>query len=708
MELGYHLSTGILLSEEIKSIPKKSKNPLQPLFEALMNSFEAIGNLGRGNITICFNVHKDLFTEESGKSPTEKYNFENITISDNGIGFNEKEFGRIYTLRDNSKNVNNKGTGRIQFLHYFKESHFSSIYKDNSSSTKYKQCEFVLSKASLFLSKNAIIRVEKDDETASKEIGTIITFTEPLDNKDYDYYAKITPEEIKEFCIRHYLKYFCENVSIMPSIKIKRMVDDIETNVFITMEDIPKPSHSEPLEIKYSTLKDNQIVLTSNKETFTITVFLIEDTKLSTNNIILTSKGAEAIKFGIDCLLPTEKIDGNRYLVLVSSSYIDQKDSDIRGDLKILTSEQYIEQNKDTLEPEEIILLDTIIKDTNIKLRSLRPEIENKYKEKQQDIEELKKMFLLNDQSVNESDIKFNDTDEVVLRKVYQADAKLAAKKDAALKKLLKEAEAINFKDNRNYQQEINSISKKYVQALPMQNRNELAQYIARRRILLNCIDKILDKHRKLGNKDKKITEDILHNLIFQQRSTDAKNSDLWFINEEFIYYQGFSDIELASVKIGTDKLFKNEFSKEEELYLSSLGENRKMNRPDVLLFPSEGKCIIIEFKAPDENVSNHLTQISKYSTLIANYSKPRFKFNTFYGYLIGEAIEPIDIFSTGTGNWIVSEHFDYLFRPLQDIYDNHNVGKVIGSLYTEVIKYSTLFERAKMRNKIFIEKLES
>jgi hypothetical protein len=66
MELEYHFSTNILLSEEIKSIPKKSKNLLQPLFEALMNSFKAIENLRKGNITICFSIHKDLFTEKSG------------------------------------------------------------------------------------------------------------------------------------------------------------------------------------------------------------------------------------------------------------------------------------------------------------------------------------------------------------------------------------------------------------------------------------------------------------------------------------------------------------------------------------------------------------------------------------------------------------------------------------------------------------------
>ena len=708
MDLGYYSTKGILLSEEIKTIPKKSKNPLQPIFEALMNSFEAIEKLEKGSIVICFNIHKDLFTEKDGKSETEKYYFKNITISDNGVGFNEKEFNRIYTLRDNSKNIYNKGTGRIQYLHYFEKSHFNSVYKDKKSSTNYKTCEFTLSKTRPFISRNAIINVEKDEETLSTKIGTILVFTNPINEKDYDFYTKTTPEEVKTLCIKHYLNYFCRNIAVLPLIEIKRIVNANETSVFITKDDIPKPSHTEPMSICYSTLRDNQIVSISRNENFSISIFLIDDKKLHTNNIVLTSKGAEAKFFDIECLLPNEKIDGNRYLVLVSSPYIDQKDSDLRGDIKILTSDQYLEQNRDTFVPEEVILLDTIIKDTNKKLRSLRPEIENKYKEKEKELSELKEMFLLDDQSINASDIKIDDTDEMILRKVYQADARIAARKDVALKKLLKEAEAINPKNKETYQQEINTIAKKYVQALPLQNRNELAQYIARRRILLNCIDSIIDKHKKSGNEEMNITESILHNYIFQQRSTDAENSNLWFISEEFIYFQGFSDIELSLISIGGERIFKDEFSKEEMKYLTSLGENRTIKKPDVLLFPAESKCIIIEFKAPGVNVSNHITQISKYTNLIANYSKTKFKFNTFYGYLIGEAIEPIEIFSTGTGDWVKAEHFDYLFRPSQNIYDNQDFSRIIGSLYTEIIKYSTLLERAKKRNKIFIDKLEN
>jgi hypothetical protein len=46
------------------------------------------------------------------------------------------------------------------------------------------------------------------------------------------------------------------------------------------------------------------------------------------------------------------------------------------------------------------------------------------------------------------------------------------------------------------------------------------------------------------------------------------------------------------------------------------------------------------------------------------------------------------------------------MFRPSQFIRSVE--GAIVGSLYTEVIKYSTLLDRARKRNEIFIKKLEN
>jgi hypothetical protein len=395
MKLGFHKTEGLLLIEELKTIPKKSKNHLQPVFEAIMNSFESIDNLSKGEITIEIHIHKDLFTDKDGKTQTEKCYFKSITVSDNGVGFNDKEFKRFYTLRDNSKNKNNKGTGRIQYLHYFESTQFVSTYNDTHSKTNFKQCVFTLSKSARYLSENALVYVEKDDDAALEMAGTTVTFTRPFDEKDADTFANISVDEIKEQIIKYFLNYFCENRAFLPYISIKRIIDnEIDMSTLISENDIPVPQSTEPFFVNYSILKDNQIEVLDRKEDFIVSVFLIEDNKLKQNNIVLTSKGTEAKKYDIESLLPSEKINGNRYLALVSGNYIDNKDSDIRGDIKILTAEQYKEQYKGNLAADEVILLDALLKSTNEKLRSICPEIQDKFNEKRKSIEELKKRVL--------------------------------------------------------------------------------------------------------------------------------------------------------------------------------------------------------------------------------------------------------------------------------------------------------------------------
>lgn len=121
------------------------------------------------------------------------------------------------------------------------------------------------------------------------------------------------------------------------------------------------------------------------------------------------------------------------------------------------------------------------------------------------------------------------------------------------------------------------------------------------------------------------------------------------------------------------------------------------------MLFPEEGKCIIIEFKAPLVNASDHLTQINKYASLIRNYTNDEFEIKTFYGYLIGEGIEAKDV-QGSVSTFEHSYHLDYLFSPSQRVIGFD--GKENGAIYTEVLKYSSILKRAELRNKIFIEKL--
>ncbi|MDR1931311.1 MAG: hypothetical protein LBQ57_00675 [Spirochaetales bacterium] len=97
------------------------------------------------------------------------------------------------------------------------------------------------------------------------------------------------------------------------------------------------------------------------------------------------------------------------------------------------------------------------------------------------------------------------------------------------------------------------------------------------------------------------------------------------------------------------------------------------------------------------------MAQVDQYANLILNYTEKEFGFKTFYGFLIGEAIERRDVLGV-VGNWEEAPRFKYFYRPSSKVNAFDDRGD--GSIYTEVIKYSALLERAQLRNKIFIQKL--
>ena len=161
LKKGFISGVGINYAGTLPKV-KKVDNQLQPIFEAFTNSLEAIQikqlefpGSDRGSIVI-----KLLFTETLYSFDNHEDDFQEIIIEDTGVGFNDKEFGRLIALNDISKGFSNKGSGRIQFLHYFEKTVFESVYRDRHSKTGFKQIKFTLSKSKPFLDKNSIIRID--------------------------------------------------------------------------------------------------------------------------------------------------------------------------------------------------------------------------------------------------------------------------------------------------------------------------------------------------------------------------------------------------------------------------------------------------------------------------------------------------------------------------------------------------------------------
>ena len=694
------ISTQDLMFIGVLNDIKKSKLHLQPIFEAFTNAIEAIKIKSKletdfkGEITLKINSSENL---------TQNIEFNNIIIEDNGVGFNDGEFKRFNTFKDFTKGYKNLGSGRIQYAHYFDNTEFISVYEEND---EYFERNFIISKDEKYLAQNAIVFLKSCKKTQKKQTGTKIIFNNLLEHSNI--YDNLNEQELKKILIERYVHYFCHNKNILPKIQIKYYVQsELKGETNITKNDIPKIEKSDFIELYYSKIPaiGNKIEKTDKKEKFIIDSFKVKQELLKSNDLKLVSKGEiiDDSNVSLSSLADNDNIKGFKYLFLISSNYIDERDTNLRGVLNIPDKESFL-KNNDIFSNEEIIFED-IQSGINEKINTMYPEIEEVKKNHEEQINKLKEMFLLDEETEKGINISVNDSESKILEKFYEAEAKKTAQVDASIKASIDKLDELDPK-NENYTEILKEEVDKLVKTIPLQNKTSLTHYVARRKLVLDLFQKILDKrlHTQINNKAN-YDEALIHNLLFQQQSKNPETSDLWIINEDFIYFKGSSEKQLSKLELNEKKVFKTKFTEEEEKYLHSLGENRKIKRPDVLLFPDEGKCIILEFKTPDTNVSDHLTQINLYASLIRNYSDDEFQITTFYGYLIGESIEPNDVMGR-VSSFEYSYHLDYLFKPSEKVKGFN--GKTDGSIYTEVIKYSTLLERARTRNKIFIDKLNS
>lgn len=114
---------------------KKSKTALQPIFECFTNALEAIKikqntyKSHKGEITIRINASETTVQSTELKS---------ISITDNGIGFNDEEFKRFNTFKLTNKGFKNLGSGRIQYVHYFDTTTIKSVFEHDGKFLKEK------------------------------------------------------------------------------------------------------------------------------------------------------------------------------------------------------------------------------------------------------------------------------------------------------------------------------------------------------------------------------------------------------------------------------------------------------------------------------------------------------------------------------------------------------------------------------------------
>ena len=685
----------------LKSI-KKSSNVLQPLFEAFTNSLEAITL--RLQTGASFDPYIKVSLDFSPNLQGDRAELLSLSVTDNGIGFNKQSYERLVVFKDDTKGFRNHGSGRLQMIHFFEKVIFNSIYQEGDT---LEEREFTLSKSKEFLDKNTILRTKNPTQIKGREIQTTVKLSRLWDErKDGKEFVSCSLSELKEKLIQHYLLHFCSIRASLPHISIVYSIRGEEReNIKIDTNDIPTPTREDisfEVPIYQYLAETNKIDSTENNVVINILPYRISSNILSSNEIRITSKGevSETQKLKLTCVASDSSLGGNRYLFLLKSDYFDELEGDERGYIELLDKTEFKRRGKQDGYVEPQLLLNDIQEKVNDVAREVYQEISEHNEMFRERAEQLKKDYLLSEEALKE--LNFSDSTEDIFKKAYIYDAKILAKENANYENNVQNLKHLDPSSD-DYGIRLAELVDNVVTSIPIHNRVELSKYVTRRNMVIELMGKILDRMLDCQDKAKRNEDEkLLHNLIFKQHSDNPLTSDLWLINEEYMYFKGSSERFLSKVELEGKKIFREEFEAEEERYLSSLGENRKNVRTDVLLFPSEGKCVIIEFKNPNVNIAEHLTQVSKYAYFLRNFTKTEYKFLTFYGYLIGESLEKRDV-RAADGDFKTTPNLDYLFRPMKTVPDDSGTNQD-GSLYMEVIQYSVLKERAELRNKAFID----
>ncbi|MDH2346761.1 hypothetical protein [Bradyrhizobium sp. SSUT77] len=108
-----------------------------------------------------------------------------------------------------------------------------------------------------------------------------------------------------------------------------------------------------------------------------------------------------------------------------------------------------------------------------------------------------------------------------------------------------------------------------------------------------------------------------------------------------------------SSLRIGISSIrwndsecvFETDIDQELQKLLAKRADDNGGKRPDIALFSKEGSAIIVEFKAPGVSMDEHVGDLSEYAHLLAAKSGGRLR--KFYGYLIGDTVNPLRLSGT-------------------------------------------------------------
>ena len=678
------------LENVVRNYDFDDKNPfLFCIFETISNALYCSSNSRNINIDVKF--AREYKTNELVKDDDNVIT--SVSVTDNGIGFTDENFNKFTKKLYESNHEGGKGYGRIAYLKVFNDIFIESTFIENTNHYS-RNFKFDL---------NEIEDNKKGVEDATKSKTTIYLKNIKPEFRDD---AKFTAEYYAEQILHHFyihLHYLLEK-DIKFEIKIYNENGNLSEHIINSKK------------LNNDIVKQESFEIIDPESFENINSISFDVLHIKTNNIkgnkafyIVDERSAGEIKklnipFG-----KLEDINGVSfsYYIYLKSPFFGKFLNDSRTKLSLPTETK--NKNKTYFTEEKIIekLQESVNGFLKYELSILEKKIEEKISntltdDKHNKISNNKSyLYMLADDDIKKEllqKIKFADTEREVLNKTKTFHEELQAKTieqiNITVEKLKNDRKTKNADiDFKNIEDQLQTL----LQKINIENTINLTSYIMYRKYVLDLFSEGLNYYKE----SKEYNEAFFHNLLMLKHSESTIDSNLWMLDDLFLYFEGASEVSITDIKIKGEKIIRD-LNEEESKMINEFNKRRMERRIDLLFFPEERQCIIIELKDPKTDMDSGIVQMDRYAKQLANFIKQEYSIDKFYTYLITDNFNKYD---TPVNGFKKIYGIDGYVRPSVDItsFDNQ---ETIANQYSEVIRYTDIYERAKKRNNIYLKKL--
>ena len=685
-----------------------SKNPFVVFDELLSNAIDS------------FLIRKDSEPETSSFSaefaieflPSDLFGDQpdmNISCTDNGCGLGHDQLDAFLTkdtsYKDDLEMVgigHCKGTGRVQFFHHFSELSVQSNYRDGGIT---KRRDFSYDGIRNLINANDFKISAGDDDSIGTKFHLSRLKPKVLEKLNIDGGLRTTFScaSIKGHLLVAFLQRLVGLKTQLGDFEIVIVTSGMGTNVreTLTVSDLPELTSTKTAQVQEQDPSDGT-PLNSFQEII-VSHYKLDAKKyrIPKNAIALCAKSSPVRDITNHYLrsktVEANPVSGFYHLVLIEGLALDGS----------------VNEQRDNFDLPEKIPSGDLFQDATVSLESIFDSIDDIIGEmvgppdwdKEKVLQSMVKKFGVSETMLSETQtrIRHGDAPDTVVERVLKKYQERIISETSAIFELKEEIKN-SEPDTEEFRAKINELAWKYTSGLKDIDKANLSQLVVRRAAIveilsLACAQKLNVQNGQSGQRRK--DERLIHSIFFpmQRDSHEVSDHDIWLLNEEYHYYHYIaSDKPLSGIKWDDgNNLFDDDIDSELEALLLKNASDNAGKRPDIALFNKEGSAIIIEFKAPGVSMDDHVGDLMEYAQLLAAKSGGRLK--KFYGYLIGDTVNTNRMlthqrFPTGKG-----------FFGTHDVTE-YNTGQRIGELYSEILYYDDVVDRADQRLTVYKEKL--